>query len=44
MPFDIDGYITEIDTGKIDADFMNSRFDKFLKILEQGRRKRLKRD
>jgi len=36
VPFDIDGYITEIDTGKIDADFMNSRFDKFLKILEQG--------
>ena len=35
VPFDIDGYITEIDTGKIDADFMNSRFNKFLKILEQ---------
>jgi len=36
VPFDIDGYITKIDTGKIDADFMNSRFDKYLKILEQG--------
>jgi len=35
VPFDIDGYITEIDTGKIDADFMNSRFNKYLKILEQ---------
>lgn len=36
VPFDIDGYITEIDTGKIDADFMNSRFNKYLKILVQG--------
>jgi type I restriction enzyme R subunit len=36
VPFDIDGYITEIDTGKIDADFMNARFKKYLKILEQG--------
>ena len=36
VPFDIDGYITEIDTDKIDADFMNSRFSKYLKILEQG--------
>jgi type I restriction enzyme R subunit len=36
IPFDIEGYITEIDTGKIDNDFMNSRFDKYLKILSQG--------
>jgi type I restriction enzyme R subunit len=36
VPFDIDGYITEIDTDKIDADFMNSRFNKYLKILEKG--------
>ncbi len=35
IPYDIDTYITEIDTGKIDADFMNSRFDKFLKTLKQ---------
>ena len=33
IPFEIEGYLTEIDTGKIDADFMNSRFDKFLKNL-----------
>lgn len=33
VPFDISGYLTEIDTGKIDADYMNSRFDKFLKEL-----------
>ncbi|EDU57959.1 type I restriction endonuclease subunit R, EcoR124 family [Providencia stuartii] len=26
-------YLTEIDTGKIDADYMNSRFDKYLKEL-----------
>ena len=36
VPFDIESHITEIDTGKIDADYMNSRFDKFLKVLESG--------
>lgn len=35
VPFDISGYVTEIDTGKIDADYMNSRFDKYLKELNQ---------
>ena len=35
VPFDITGYLTEIDTGKIDADYMNSRFDKYLKELNQ---------
>lgn len=34
IPYEIEGYLTEIDTGKIDADFMNSRFDKYLKKLE----------
>ena len=33
VPFDIESHITEIDTGKIDADYMNSRFDKYLKVL-----------
>lgn len=33
VPFEIDGYLTEIDTGKIDADYMNSRFDKYLKLM-----------
>ena len=32
IPFDIDSHITEIDTGKIDADYMNSNFKKFLKL------------
>lgn len=32
-PFEIDGHLTEIDTGKIDADYMNSRFDKYFKLL-----------
>lgn len=36
IPFDIDSHITEIDTGKIDADYMNSRFEKYLKVLESG--------
>ena len=35
VPFEIDGYLTEIDTGVIDADYMNSRFEKFLKMLGQ---------
>ena len=35
VPFDITGYLTEIDTGKIDADYMNSCFDKFLKELDK---------
>jgi len=34
VPFEIDGYLTQIDTGLIDADYMNSRFEKFLKILQ----------
>lgn len=34
VPFEIDGYLTEIDTGVIDADYMNSRFEKYLKTLK----------
>jgi type I restriction enzyme R subunit len=33
VPFEIDGYLTEIDTGAIDAEYMNSRFEKYLKTL-----------
>ena len=33
VPFEIEGHLTEIDTGKIDNDFMNSKFDKYLKKL-----------
>lgn len=36
VPFDVSGYLTEIDTGKIDANYMNSRFDKYLKELNQN--------
>ena len=36
VPFEIDGYLTEIDTDKIDADYMNSRFTKYLKALHDG--------
>lgn len=34
IPFEIDSHISEIDTGKIDADYMNSRFEKYLKVLQ----------
>ena len=37
IPFDLVGYITEIDTGKIDADYMNSRFEKYLKVLHSDK-------
>ncbi len=33
VPYEIDGHLTEIDTGHIDSDYMNTRFDKFIKIL-----------
>ena len=33
IPYDLVGYITEIDTGLIDADYMNSRFEKYMKLL-----------
>lgn len=32
-PYDLEGYITEIDTGLIDSDYMNSRFNKYIKLL-----------
>lgn len=34
VPYDIEGYLTEIDTGRIDSDYMNSRFEKYLKALK----------
>ncbi len=43
MVFDIDTYITEIDTGKIDAEFMNSRFDKYLKMIANGDEKEIEK-
>ncbi len=36
IPYEIDSHITEIDTGKIDADYMNSRFEKYLRVLQSG--------
>ncbi|MCI1208524.1 MAG: HsdR family type I site-specific deoxyribonuclease [Treponema sp.] len=35
IPFEIDGYLTEIPTDKINSDYMNSRFDKYFKLLSQ---------
>lgn len=35
-PFEIDTHITEINTDAIDADYMNSRFDKFFRLWQQG--------
>ena len=36
IPFEIDTHITEIDTGKIDTDYMNLNFEKYLKVLQTG--------
>ena len=33
IPYDVSGYLTTIDTNDIDVDYMNSRFDKWLKLL-----------
>lgn len=35
IPFDIDGHLVAIDTGRIDTNYMNSRFEKYLKVLCQ---------
>lgn len=35
-PYDLDGYITTIDTDEIDADYMDSRFEKYKKALSSG--------
>ncbi|WP_320129597.1 HsdR family type I site-specific deoxyribonuclease [uncultured Sphaerochaeta sp.] len=36
VPFAIDGNLTEIDTGRIDREYMDSRFEKYLKALNLG--------
>lgn len=36
VPYEIDPYLTEINTGVIDANYMNSRFKKYLKALQDG--------
>ena len=35
VPYDLVGYLIEIDTGMIDANYMNSRFEKYLKLIHQ---------
>jgi type I restriction enzyme R subunit len=36
VPYPIDGNLTEIDTGRIDREYMDSRFEKYLKALNLG--------
>jgi type I restriction enzyme R subunit len=33
VPFEIDGYLTDINTGAIDTGYMNSQFTKYLKLI-----------
>lgn len=35
VPYDLKGYLTEIDTDVIDNDYMNSKFTKYLKVIHQ---------
>lgn len=35
IPFELKGHLTEIDTARINAEYMNSRFKKYLKVIEQ---------
>ena len=34
VPYDVKIHITEYDTTKIDAEYMNTRFEKFLKLIQ----------
>lgn len=34
IPYDINGYLTEIETGRIDNDYMNNNFEKYLRVLD----------
>lgn len=34
--YDLKGYLTEIDTGTINYHYMNSRFEKYIKVLQQN--------
>ena len=36
VPYNLDSYLTEIDTGHIDSEYMNLNFTKWLKALEQN--------
>ena len=36
VPYDIDTHLTETETGRIDYDYMNNRFEKYLKELRAG--------
>lgn len=36
VPYEIDTHLTEINTGRIDRDYMNMRFTKYLKALQDG--------
>jgi len=36
VPYDIDSHISELNTGKINGDYMNSQFDIYMKVLNTG--------
>ncbi|MCG3841910.1 type I restriction endonuclease subunit R [Psychrobacter sp. Ps1] len=36
VPFDISGHLTQINTDRIDSEYLNERFDKYIESLELG--------
>lgn len=36
LPYNIKGYLVEYDAGLIDIDYVNSRFQKYIKVLSEG--------
>ena len=45
VPYDLKGHLIEIDTGRIDADYMNNTFEKYLRVKNQdGASKKLIED
>ena len=36
IPFEVDTYLTEINTDRIDADYMQTRFEKYVRLLNDS--------
>lgn len=42
LPYNIKGYLIEYDAGLIDIDYVNSRFQKYIKVLSEGDKELIK--
>ena len=41
--YDLEGYLTEVHTGMIDSDYMQSKFEKYLKALYNGKKETIEK-